>query len=179
MHGLIFAGLRDFSIARLGEEGAASVWADRAFETTEVYEDEWFRAQVARIAAAAGATEEETQRAFGVFAARRTFAGLYPGYYTANTDVFSFLLGIEEKIHELVRATVPGAAPPKLHVQPFRDLGVLVSYTSERGLCPLLEGLVTGTAEHYGDAVAIEQIQCQHHGDTGCVFTVVRAAPTE
>ena len=84
------------------------------------------------------------------------------------------MLGIEEKIHELVRATIAGANRPRLHVQRLSELGVLVSYTSERKLCRLLEGLVHGTAAYYGDDVIVEEIQCMHRGDAGCVFTVVR-----
>ena len=74
-----------------------------------------------------------------------------------------------------MRATIVGASPPELHVQPFGEVGVLVSYTSERRLCAMLEGLVRGTAEHYGEALVVEEIQCMHRGDAGCVFTVARA----
>jgi predicted hydrocarbon binding protein len=62
-------------------------------------------------------------------------------------------------------------------VQPFGAAGVLVSYTSERRLCRLLEGLVLGTAEHYGETLAVEEIQCMHQGDPGCVFTVTPPLP--
>ena len=175
MHGLIFAGLRDYSVEALGAARADELWADRVFSVTESYEDEWFTAQLDRIAAATGRSRARVDRDFGVFAARTTFAGLYPEYYAEADDVFDFLLGIEEKIHELVRATIRGASPPKLHVQPLGGTGVLVSYTSERGLCKLLEGLVRGTAQHYGDTIEIEEIQCMRRGDPGCVFSVVRS----
>ena len=124
--------------------------------------------------AATGEPLDEILRGFGSFAAQKSFAELFPSYYEESGDTFTFLLGIEEKIHELVRATIAGAYPPKLHVQPFQDIGVLVSYTSDRMLCSLLEGLVRGTAEHYGDEVVVQEIQCMHEGDAGCVFTVVR-----
>jgi len=173
MHGLIFAGLRDYSIHRLGEEAAAELWEDRVFATTETYDDEWFAAQLQRLVAATGDSRTDVERDFGVFAAQVTFAGLYPDYYVESGDVYTFLLGIEEKIHELVRATIRGATPPKLHVHALGDHGVLVSYTSDRKLCRLLEGLVRGTAAHYGNTVELEEIQCMHRGDAGCVFTVL------
>ena len=173
MHGLIYAGLRDYSIDRLGEERAAGLWADRIFEITDAYDDEWFAAQLERLAAATGESRAQVEHGFGVFAARNTFAGLYPDYYAGSADVFEFLLGIEEKIHELVRATIQGARPPRLHVQPLGDQGVLISYTSERHLCRLLHGLVLGTAAQLGHAVDVEEIQCMLRGDPGCVFTVV------
>ena len=174
MHGLIFAGLRDYTARRLGEERAVELWEDRVFETTEAYDDGWFVAQIDRLAAATGDPRDEILGGFGAFAAQETFAALYPAYYKESADTFAFLLGIEGRIHELVRATIRGASPPNLHVQPFGEVGVLVSYTSERRLCRLLEGLVLGTAEHYGETVVVEEIQCMHRGDPGCVFTVTR-----
>ena len=39
----------------------------------------------------------------------------------------------------------------------------------------MLEGLVRGTAAHYGEAIVCDEIQCMHRGDPGCVFTVRRA----
>ena len=174
MHGLIFASLRDYSATRLGEEQALALWEDRIFETTEAYDDAWFAAQLERLVVATGDSKEALQRDFGSFAAQTTFAGLYPSYYEASGDTFTFLLGIEEQIHEVVRTTIDGARPPRLQVQPLRDVGVLVSYTSERRLCCVLEGLVLGTAEHYGETIVVEEIQCMHRGDPGCVFTVQR-----
>ena len=158
MHGLIFASLRDYTALRLGEEPGAEIWADRVFETTEAYDDEWFAAQLDRLVVATGDSKDAVERGFGSFAAQSTFAGLYPAYYEESADTFAFLLGIEEKIHELVRATIPGAYPPKLHVQPLGEVGVLVSYTSERRLCCLLEGLVRGTADHYGETLVVERL---------------------
>ncbi len=173
MHGLIYAGLRDYSVDRLGKERANELWIDRTFEVAEAYGDEWFAAQLERLAAVTNESRAQVEHGFGVFAARKTFAGLYPDYYAESADVFEFLLGIGEKIHELVRATIPGARPPHLHVQPLGETGVLISYTSERRLCGLLEGLVVGTAAELGNEVVIEQIQCMLRGDPGCVFTVV------
>jgi predicted hydrocarbon binding protein len=175
VHGLIFSGLRDYTTFRLGDERTAELWSDRVFEPDETYDDEWFVAQLKRVGRATGESLDEVQRGFGSFAAQETFVRLFPTYYEKSGDTLTFLLGIEETIHDVVRATIVGAYPPKLHVQPLRDVGVLVSYTSERKLCPLLEGLVRGTAEHYGDKVVVEEIQCMHRGDPGCVFTVVRA----
>jgi predicted hydrocarbon binding protein len=41
----------------------------------------------------------------------------------------------------------------------------------------VLEGLVRGTGEHYGEALVVDEIQCMHRGDAGCVFTVMRPEP--
>jgi len=172
MHGLIFGGLREFAEQRLGAAAAAEIWAGTAFELDAAYPDEDFLAQVERVRAAAGVTHSELEREFGSFTAQEVFLRLYPDYYDANAGCLPFLLGIEEKIHEVVRTTIPGALPPKLHVRTLGADGVLVSYTSERQLCRLLEGLLLGVAAHYGERVALEEIQCMHRDDPGCVFTV-------
>ena len=176
MHGLVFAALRDYTVERLGEAAAAEVWADRVFELTDSYADEWFGAQLDRLAAATGETRAQVDTGFGAFAGQTAFARLYPAYYDESGDIVTFLLGVEEKIHELVRATIPGAQPPRLHIHALGDTGVLISYTSERGLCRLLEGLVLGTAAKLGDTVDVEEVQCMHRGDAGCVFNVLLRA---
>ena len=94
MHGLIFAGLRDYTAVRIGEERTAELWSDRVFEIGEAYDDRWFTAQLERLVAATGETTHAVQRGFGEFAARTTFAALYPDYYAESGDTFAFLLGI-------------------------------------------------------------------------------------
>ena len=162
MHGLIFASLRDFSSRRLGEEAAAELWAGRTYETTAAYPDDEFHERLNAVGAALGVGEDELLRAFGAYAAGTTFVGLFPDYFDESGDTLTFLLGVEHRIHDLVRATIPGAAPPNLHVRPLGDDGVLVSYTSHRRLCTLLEGLIRGTAEHYAETVELEELQCMH-----------------
>ena len=59
MHGLIFASLRDYTAVRLDEKRAVELWSDRIFELSEAYDDEWFVAQLARLATATGAPTHE------------------------------------------------------------------------------------------------------------------------
>jgi len=176
LHGLIFAGLRAYGAQRLGEEAAERLWAGHAYEPTQTYGDAEFLARLEELRVATGDSPEELEREFGVFTGQTTFTGLYPDYYAANESTLPFLLGIEEQIHEVVRATIHGARPPKLHVRALGSEGVLVSYTSERRLCRLLEGLVHGVARHYGETLVVEEIQCMRRGDPGCVFTVLGEA---
>jgi Haem-NO-binding len=175
VHGLIFAGLREFSGRRLGEHAAAELWAGRTYETTAAYSDDEFRERVSALGEAIGIGEDELLRDFGAFAGETTFVGLFPDSFHESSGTLEFLLGVEHRIHDLVRATIPGAAPPNLHVRPLGDDGVLVSYTSDRRLCRLLEGLVRGTAAHYREDVEVEELQCMLDGDAGCVWSVVRA----
>ena len=101
----------------------------------------------------------------------------YPSYFDAAGNARTFLLTVENRIHELVRATVPDARPPQLHVEPLAEDGVVIRYSSPRRLCVLLDGLVRGTASHFGEDVEIEQIACMHAGAEACVFEVRLGAP--
>ena len=119
-----------------------------------------------------GRSRDDVLRAFGVYTATKTFPALFPDYHRESGNTRAFLLGVEKRIHDVVRATIEGALPPKLHVMPLGADGVAISYTSERMLCRLLEGLVHGTAETYGETFVIDEMQCMRRGDIACAFTV-------
>jgi predicted hydrocarbon binding protein len=173
MHGLIFAGFSNFIHARYPDL-AASIWeSEPRYDVAEAYSDDDFTRILTRAIELTGDGSREILLEFGRFAAQATFYELYPAYYDELDSTQQFLLGIETRIHELVRATVRGTAPPRLQVSPLGE-GVSISYTSERGLCDLLEGLVLGAAAHYKETYAIDQVLCMHRGDPACVF---HAAP--
>lgn len=175
MHGLIFAALRAYGAERLGATEA--LWPEAEYRLDEAYDDSEFGRRLDELRRELDEPVDEVLRGFGIYAGTTAFADLYPDYYAANAGACDFLLGIEERIHEVVRETLPGAVPPKLHIRPLGDDGVLISYTSERHLCRLLEGLVAGVAAHYGERLELEELQCMLRGDPGCVFSVLPAAP--
>ena len=77
MHGLIFSSLRDYSIERLGAE-AVGLWNDRVFETTGSYDDEWFAAQLERLAVATGIRATRSCAALGHSPHRKPSWGSIP-----------------------------------------------------------------------------------------------------
>jgi hypothetical protein len=76
-----------------------------------------------------------------------------------------------------VRATIPNARPPQLHVSELDDDGVAIDYTSPRQLCVLLRGLAEGTASHYGETAQIDEVTCMRRGDPACRFEI-RLSPS-
>ena len=173
MHGLIFASFSAFIHARYPSLAAAIWESEPRYDPAEAYSDDDFTRVLTRAIERTGDGSRDILVEFGRFAAQNTFCELYPAYYSAGGSTQQFLLGVEAHIHELIRATVRGSAPPRLQVSRLGE-GVSISYTSERGLCDLLEGLVLGTAAHYGETYAIDQVLCMHRGDPACVF---HAAP--
>jgi Haem-NO-binding len=173
VHGVILGSFSDYVSTRLGAEGLRVVFrAEQTFLMSEQYDDEAFTRVLKRASAVAGSTPEEIQRDFGEFAAQTTFARLYPAFFTVAGSARNFVLTVEDRIHELVRATIPNARPPQLAVSELGADGVQITYSSPRGLCSLLVGLVDGTAAHYGERATVHESHCMKRGDPACVFEV-------
>jgi Haem-NO-binding len=173
LHGLIFTTFRDFVTTQYGPAIAASVLAEQPPHVlTEAYPDEEFIDAVKTACRVTGVDTDDLVREFGIFAGETTFPRLYSEYYSVAGSARSFLLTVEGLIHELVRATIPNAAPPRLEVAPLGDDGVSIEYSSPRKLCVLLRGLVEGTARHYGETAEIHEPACMHRGDAACRFEI-------
>jgi heme-NO-binding protein len=177
VHGVILASFVDYVAARHGSAVAAEILTDQpVFLLSESYADERLLALVTRASERTGTEPGELVHEVGIFTAQQTFARLYPAFFEVAGGTRAFLLSVETLIHELVRATIPNASPPQLHVLPLGDDGVKINYTSPRRLCALLAGLVEGTARHYGEEVQIDQTECMLRDDPECVFEI-RVSP--
>jgi len=178
VHGVIFTSLRDYVGSAYGSAVAAAVFeGEPPHLLAEAYPDERLHVLLDRVAELTGEDAEATLHAFGAFTAQRTFARLYPAFFAIAPSTREFLLTVETRIHELVRATIPRAEPPRLHVTPDGPDGVRIEYRSPRRLCALLRGLVDGTAGHYGERAAIEESSCMRRGDEACICHV-RLSPS-
>ena len=171
MHGVIFASFRDYVTMTYGAETSREVLeGEPTYMLSEAYGDERLFGLIARTATLSGRDVESVIHDFGVFAAQTTFTKLYPAFFAVSPDARSFLLTVENRIHELVRATIPNADPPRLTVSELGAEGVAIRYDSPRRLCVLLRGLAEGTARHYGETAEIEETTCMHRGDPECTF---------
>jgi hypothetical protein len=142
VHGVIFSSFRDFVTERYGHEAAETIFAGGAsYLLSEAYPDEELIALVGRASEIEGEDVDTVVFEFGVFAARKTFARLYPAFFAISPSAREFLLTVETRIHELVRATIPNAQPPRLHVSEGNGGGLFIHYESPRRLCVLLRGL--------------------------------------
>src|SRR5918992_2754225 len=178
MHGVIFTSFRDFVGSAHGHETTDEVFGSEVYLLSESYEDEKLVALLERACDATGIELDELLYEFGVFTAERTFTRLYPAFFAISPSTREFLLTVETRIHELVRATIPNARPPELGVTELGGDGVLITYSSPRRLCLLLRGLVHGTAAHYGETAAIDEPTCMHRGDAVCPFEIRFSAAT-
>jgi predicted hydrocarbon binding protein len=178
VHGVLFTSLRDYLTSAHGHTVALDVFTGQPiFLLSESYEDELLARLVERASEATSRDVEEVFHDFGIFTARTTFTRLYPAFFAIAPSTREFLLTVETRIHELVRATIPNAAPPQLQIDEYGDEGVRITYSSTRRLCVLLRGLVQGTAQHYGEVATIDEPTCMHRGDSACTFEIRLSGP--
>jgi len=130
MHGIIFASLHDYARDRLGKEATDEIFAGRNYAMSETHPDQALMDLLARTAHRRGLRIDELLHDFGAFTAQHTFARLYPAFFEIAADTRTFLLGVENRIHELVRATIPDAKPPALVVRSQGDNAVHIDYSS-------------------------------------------------
>ena len=173
MHGLIFASLRDYVTTRHAAEATRRIFeGEPDYLLSESYPDHQLDRLLRRTADEVGWDQDIVMYDFGVYAASTTFARLYPSAFYAAENASEFLLTVESRIHELVRATVPNAEPPRLKATRLGDDEVEIEYSSPRRLCTLLRGLAEGTARRFGETTDIEETSCMKRGDEVCRFEV-------
>ena len=94
----------------------------------------------------------------------------YPQFFDPHEDTCSFVLTLNDIIHPEVRKLYPGAQVPTFSYDVHSRNSVTMGYTSERRLCLLAEGFVTGAARHYGQRVTVQQSSCMLRGDDTCLL---------
>lgn len=178
MHGIVFSAFRDYVTAEGGDALERRVFGGAPrYAMSEAYGDDEFAALVEAAASATGESVDGVLHGFGVFTGEIVFPRLYPAFYSIAGGPHTFLLTIETRIHELVRATIPNALPPRLRVAASGPDGVEILYDSPRRLCRLLEGLAIGTARHFGVDAEVREVECARDGGAHCRFDVRFAPP--
>jgi hypothetical protein len=177
VHGVVFSSFRDFVTEGYGSAATNEVFSGcRPYLLSQAYPDEDLLTLIGRAVELSGREAEDLVFDFGVFTAETTFTRLYPAFFAISGSAREFLLTVETRIHELVRATIPNASPPQLHVTERGPDGVSIDYTSPRKLCVLLRGLLEGTARHYGETATVAEPRCMLRGDDRCTFEVALSA---
>jgi Haem-NO-binding len=171
VHGLIFAGLRAYMDEVAGPDRAWEALGKRMYVIHESHPDGLFLDAVERGSRLTGMEPDDFLRQFGVFTGEAFFPRLFPMIYEPHVSARSFLPVVDAQIHGIVREAVPDSLPPGLAVHSDGD-ALILAYSSERGLCVYLAGLIEGTARHYGEEARLDEQTCMRQGDPACVFRV-------
>ncbi|AYC32979.1 heme NO-binding protein [Pseudomonas cavernae] len=106
-----------------------------------------------------------------------SLASRYPGYFDAHATTRPFVLSVNSIIHPEVRKIYPGADVPTFGFRDEPDGSLLMTYRSPRRLCALAQGFVEGAAEHFGERVSFDHLQCMHQGDPHCLCRITFHGP--
>jgi hypothetical protein len=144
---------------------------DGAYTSLGSYADEDLGAIVAAASSALGTPPDDVVRWFGR-SALPLLAESYPQFFEPHDSARSFILTLNDIIHPEVRKLYPGADVPVFDFDTSSDGVLVMGYQSPRMLCAFAEGLIAGGADHYGEAVSIEQPRCMKRGDSKCVLEI-------
>lgn len=173
MKGIIFNLAAEVVIAGHGEDAwdavLAGAQASGSYTSLGSYPDSELMAIVAAAADLLGVDRDAVLREVAG-GAIPLLATRYPHFFTPHADATRFVLTLNDIIHPEVRKLYPGAIVPRFSFTEHSPESITMKYESERQLCALAEGFVTGAATHYGQTVVINQPMCTANGDPHCLL---------
>ena len=177
MHGTIFVELQKYVETKLGVEAwttlkrEAGVTREQPYEPFEIYPDEEVGALVGTASRITGTPAQALLEDFGAFIAP-DLLDMYWGVIAPEWRTLDVIENTERTIHDVVRINQKGATPPYLHATRVAPDQVNIVYTSARRLCSVAKGITRGIAQHYDEAVTIEDPRCMLRGDDDCLLIV-------
>jgi hypothetical protein len=176
MHGIIFSELRRYADDRLGPYSWRALLREvglgpRIYLPVQAYPDAEAIALIGAAAARAGLPVPVVLEDFGTFIAP-TLLSMYRSLIEPGWRTLDVLENTEQTIHTVVRMRNPGAVPAVLSCRRHSSDYLVLTYTSERRLCPLAIGIIKGLAAHFGDGIDIDQTQCMYDGADACTMAV-------
>ena len=177
MHGLIFAELKKFVVAKAGGETwnkllvEAGVGEKTIFMPNQVYADDQLQKLVAAGSRLTGMPAMQLQEAFGEFIAPDLLK-LYETQINPAWKTLDLVEKTESMVHRAVRIKVPGADPPRLVcTRPAPD-NVVMQYSSNRRMCGVATGIIKGVATTMHENVQVTQKECMERGAPQCIIDI-------
>ena len=180
MKGMVFTMLGEMVEERFGIDfwddliDLTAPKSDGVYVATDTYPDEELLNYVTAMSEQLGVPANELVYAFGEFLLSR-FADIHPEFFDGHSAK-SFLKTIHDVVHVEVRKLHPDAVLPNFDYEDSAPDQLVMRYRSPRQLCALAEGLIAGTATHYGESVVTKHEVCMHRGADHCVIALQFAA---
>jgi predicted hydrocarbon binding protein len=179
MHGIVFSELQKYVGRTLGEPAWKSLLDEsglegRVYLPISEYPDAEIAALVRTASHLTGKAADEILRDFGEFITP-DLLNMYRSLIRPEWKTLDLLEHIEGTIHAIVRVKNPGAHPPRLRVSRMPGSRVAIKYSSDRKMCALAVGIITGLGKHYGEKISIQQTRCMLKGDPACEIEVAQA----
>jgi len=148
-----------------------SAGLDGSYTSLGSYADEDLMRLVAAASSALDTPPDDIVRWFGR-EALPVFAENYPQLFEPHASTRTFVLTLNDIIHPEVRKLYPGADVPVFDFDDSSPDRLVMGYQSPRKMCSFAEGLLEGTANHYGERMTIEQPCCMKRGDERCLLEI-------
>lgn len=178
MKGVIFNLLEEVVVSAHGDRAwddlldAAGV--EGVYTSLGSYDDAEMQQLVAAASAALSMPEDDVLRWFG----RQAIPNMvrrWPDYFTAHRQTVPFLRSLNNVIHPEVRKLYAGAYCPHFDFDSHPDGSLHIGYRSPRRLCGLAHGFILGAADHYGESLHVDHLECMNNGEKRCLVAVSAA----
>ena len=175
MKGVVFDILRDMVEEQFGLEGwnalLEKAGSDGLYLSSESYPDEEMSKLVQVATDYTGMSTEDLLRHFGQYMIRQ-FYDRFPSFFDNRHDLLDFLNSVDRIVHVEVLKLYPDANLPKFNYEQDTPKALTMIYHSKRRMCWLAEGLILGSAIHYGQKVRLIHDVCMHKGHDSCHIQV-------
>jgi predicted hydrocarbon binding protein len=183
MHGIIFAGLKEFVVDTYDKstwdrirEGAGV--EGKRYTPVSSYPDEELLALVETAVEISGIEEPQLLRSFGRHVVP-TLVDMYGVYIDDSWTWLELIENVEETIHQALRSGDSlQYEPPAIAATRIDDDVALVTYGSSRGLCDVAIGLVEGIGDYYGESIEVYERRCMHRGAPRCEIVAMDSTTT-
>lgn len=155
MKGVVFTEFLDFVAERYGDDSVddliteADLPSGGAYTTVGTYGHSELVTLCNRLSHRTGEPAADLVRAFGTRLSG-SFATKYPAFFGRAGSFFDFLESVEAHIHVEVRKLYPDAELPTFTVEDRTATRLVMLYRSPRRMAPLADGLIVGSARHFG-----------------------------
>ena len=134
-----------------------------AYTAIGTYDHGELIALVRNLGRAVGVPMPELFRNYGQHLFAR-FSVRYPRFFDGVTSCFDILDRIEGHIHSDVRKLYPDAELPSIDVDWRTEDKIELFYSSTRPLAALAEGLMRGAIAHFGETIAVRELDAAEDG---------------
>ncbi len=142
-----------------------------SYTAAGLYDDAELLTIVGTLSERSGIPISDLVFAFGQFMFP-AFSERYPELIDKDMGFLNFLATIDEVIHVEVKKLYPDASTPDFEHQRITENSLLLRYHSERQLCRLAEGLISGAAEFFDETYELTHEPCMHQGADHCGLLV-------
>ncbi len=177
MKGVVFTEFLDFVSKRYSADtaddiiDASKLPSGGAYTAVGTYSHAEMAALCSALTERTGEPVADLLRGFGTHLSA-TFARGFPAFFSRSGHFFDFLESLEAFIHVEVRKLYPDAELPTFKVEQRAPTRLVMEYRSPRRMADLAEGLILGTARHFGVEARVQAMPVEGSGGEVVRFVV-------